>query len=78
MKLKINGEEHDSDCETLAELWATQTRDLDHEEAPSADSNPPRGFAIALNGRVVRRDDWSRQTLADGDRVEIIRAFAGG
>jgi sulfur carrier protein len=37
-----------------------------------------KGVAVALNGRVVRRDDWERTLVADGDRVEIVRAFPGG
>ena len=38
----------------------------------------PKGFAIALNGAVVRRDAWAVDPAAEGDRVEIIRAMQGG
>ncbi|MEM1347003.1 MAG: sulfur carrier protein ThiS [Myxococcota bacterium] len=37
-----------------------------------------RGVAVAVNGRVVRRAEWGERTLAQGDRVEIIRAVQGG
>ena len=38
----------------------------------------PKGFAIALNGAVVRRDAWASTPLKEGDRVEIIRAMQKG
>ena len=37
-----------------------------------------RGFAIALNGEVVRAARWDETDVSEGDRVEIIRAVAGG
>ncbi|MCG8596112.1 MAG: sulfur carrier protein ThiS [Kiloniellales bacterium] len=37
-----------------------------------------RGVAVAVNGTVVPRRDWAQQTLADGDRIEIVKPFAGG
>ena len=37
-----------------------------------------RGIAVAVNGTVVPRRDWAQQTLADGDRIEIVKPFAGG
>ena len=36
------------------------------------------GVAVARNDRVVRRAEYDRQRLCDGDRVEIIEAVAGG
>ena len=38
----------------------------------------PKGYAIALNGGLVRRDKWQSTALVDGDRVEIVRAMQGG
>jgi len=70
MRLNVNGEERVSACRDLAELWRAETAAL---ELPS-----PKGFAIALNGAVVRRDAWAATPLAEGDRVEIIRAMQGG
>jgi len=36
------------------------------------------GIAVARNDRVVRRAEYDRQCVRDGDRVEIIEAVAGG
>ena len=70
MRLNVNGEERVCACHDLADLWRAETAELD---LPS-----PKGFAIALNGVVVRRDAWDQTALADGDRIEIIRAMQGG
>jgi sulfur carrier protein len=37
-----------------------------------------RGFAVAVNGALVPRVRWPETTLQAGDKVEIVRAFAGG
>jgi len=39
---------------------------------------PRTGVAVACNDRVVRRDEYDRAQLREGDRVEIIKAVAGG
>ena len=70
MKLTVNGQARDCESTNLAELWRNETADLDVSE--------PRGFAISLNGAVVRRAAWPATTLCDGDAVEIIRAMSGG
>jgi sulfur carrier protein len=38
----------------------------------------PRGVAVAVNGAVVPRTAWAATGLADGDRVEVLAATAGG
>ncbi len=38
----------------------------------------PRGIAVAINGEVVRRSQWTSTVIASGDRVEIVTAVAGG
>lgn len=39
---------------------------------------PEMGRVIAeLNGRIVKRVEWSRTQLAEGDRLELV-AFVGG
>lgn len=70
MRLTVNGEPRDTEARTLAALWAAET---EHLEPASR-----RGFAIALNGEVVRAARWDETIVEDGDRVEIIRAVAGG
>lgn len=37
-----------------------------------------RGFAVAVNGALVPRVRWPETALQAGDKVEIVRAFAGG
>jgi sulfur carrier protein len=70
MRLNVNDEARDMACRDLADLWRAETAEL---ELPN-----PKGFAIALNGAVVRRDAWGDTALRDGDRIEIIRAMQGG
>ena len=70
MKIHVNGEPRDSAAATLDALWRDETADLD---LPG-----PQGFAIALNGAVVRQRDWTATALSEGDRVEIVRAMQGG
>ena len=70
MKLTINGTERVCEATNLADLWRTETAALDIAE--------PRGFAISLNGEVVRRAAWTATPVRDGDAVEIIRAMSGG
>jgi len=70
MKLTVNGQARDCEAANLAELWRKETADLDIAE--------PRGFAISLNGAVVRRAAWPTTAVQDGDAVEIIRAMSGG
>jgi sulfur carrier protein len=39
---------------------------------------PEGGVAVAKNDRVVRRAAFAQETVQEGDRIEIIRAVAGG
>jgi len=39
---------------------------------------PKAGIAVACNDRVVRRSEYERASIQDGDRIEIIAAVAGG
>ena len=92
MRLTVNGETRDTEARTLAALWAAETAHL-REPADAGDAPPGRdevadagahapasrrGFAIALNGDVVRAAHWDETRVNEGDRVEIIRAVAGG
>lgn len=38
----------------------------------------PRGIAVALNNKVVRRADWPVTLLNEGDHITIITAICGG
>jgi sulfur carrier protein len=66
VRASINGEEHElPEGLTVAQL-------LIRLQAPE------RGIAVAKNDRVVRRAMFERERVNEGDRVEIIKAVAGG
>lgn len=37
-----------------------------------------RGTAVAVNDKIVKRDNWSETTLCEGDSILIISAAYGG
>lgn len=66
MTVTINGESRElRDGTTVTELLA-------------ALGAGPNGIAVACNDRVVRRSSYERHRINQGDRVEIIKAVAGG
>ncbi|MBV9687004.1 MAG: sulfur carrier protein ThiS [Alphaproteobacteria bacterium] len=67
MQLRVNGVTEDVAAKTVSELL--DSRGID----PTA-----RFLAVAINGSVVRRSDWSSQSLGPDDDVEIVRPFSGG
>ena len=66
MRASINGEQLD-----LPEGLSVGAL-LEHLKVPS------KGIAVARNDRVVRRSAFAQEAIEDGDRVEIIKAVAGG
>jgi sulfur carrier protein len=38
----------------------------------------PERIAVELNGEVVRRAEWPRVTLEEGDRIEVVHFVGGG
>ncbi len=60
--IRINGEGAPLTAAALAELLAQNGVDAQG-----------KGVAVALNGRVVRRQAWSNTKLSPGDDVEIVR-----
>jgi sulfur carrier protein len=70
MILTVNGERRETTSGNLAELWRSETQRLNLENS--------KGYAIALNGALVRKERWPTTALSDGDRVEIVRAMQGG
>jgi thiamine biosynthesis protein ThiS len=66
MTISLNGEKADArGAETVAEL-------IDRYELP------PQTILIEHNGLALHRHEWSTRSLAEGDRVELIRVVAGG
>lgn len=66
MRTIINGQERDLDpAITIAELLELL-------------GTPANGVAVARNERVIARANHASERLQEGDRIEIIRAVAGG
>ena len=66
MTVTLNGEPH----------LAASTMSL--ADAVALLTTRPAGVAAALNGEVIRRTDWPRTPLADGDDIEVVTAVQGG
>lgn len=66
-RLRVNGKVETEDAANVAELL--RRRGID----PQA-----RFLAVAVNGAVVPRADWTARALASGDEVEIVRPLQGG
>ncbi len=67
LNLIISGERKDIAAQSAEDLLAALSLPADG-----------RGIAIAINDAVVPRSKWPEQKLADGDRIEIVRAVQGG
>jgi sulfur carrier protein len=39
---------------------------------------PLIGTAIAVNKRIIRRQEWAKHTLCEGDQISLFQAIAGG
>ncbi|MGA2969340.1 MAG: sulfur carrier protein ThiS [Acidimicrobiales bacterium] len=63
--IRVNGIEHDGAFDSLTAMM----NDMAIE---------PKGVAVAINGEVIRRGEWSTTSLHDGDVIEIVNAVAGG
>ena len=66
-RIRVNGEEMTLAAGTLAEL-------LERLGYPGDRS----GLALAINGEVVRRTEWTTRTLKANDEIEIVGAVQGG
>ena len=75
MQIIVNGQRREYEPANLAELWRAETQESEVQQNAVIE---PRGYAIALNGAVVRRDAWARTPINEGDRIEIVRAVQGG
>jgi thiamine biosynthesis protein ThiS len=66
VEIRLNGKRRDVEP---GESVAALIRRLDLD---------PRWVIAELNGRPVSRDRFEAETLAAGDRLELVRAVAGG
>jgi sulfur carrier protein len=53
---------------------ATVQTAVDALDLPAA----ARGVAVAVDAEVVPRGQWPRHELAEGARIEVLRAIQGG
>lgn len=67
MNLSINGAPRETAAATISEL-------LEHE----LEGGSQRGIAVAVNGEMVPRGQWTSAALNPDDRIEIVRALPGG
>ena len=66
MRISLNGEATDSrGAKTVADL--VQLIAL-----------TPENVLIEHNGVALHRREWSERSLAEGDRIEVVRVVAGG
>ena len=66
MQIIVNGQPQTRDTTvTLGELLAELNL-------------PPRRVAVERNRQIVRRADYDRTTLRDGDTLEIVTLVGGG
>jgi sulfur carrier protein len=70
MNLVVNGAPRESAAVNVLDLW--------REFVDGLDIDDPKGFAVALNGALVRKPKWGETRLAPGDKVEIVRPMQGG
>ncbi len=66
MTISLNGEKADTrGADTIMEL-------IDRYGLP------PQTLLIEHNGLALHRHEWPQRSLAEGDRIELIRVVAGG
>ena len=66
MKVYINQNETEVPEGITVKEW------LDRQQITAA------GTAIAIDNKLVPKSEWSNRTLADGDKITLIRATFGG
>lgn len=66
MKLKLNGKVTEfQDVTTVTDLLHSLRIE-------------PRGVAVEVNLEIIRKHDYDKQLLQDGDAVEIVNFVGGG
>lgn len=65
MKLKVNGEDRETQSETILQLL----KELDII---------PERVAVEINFKVIKRADFGNYRFKDGDSVEIVYFVGGG
>jgi sulfur carrier protein len=63
--IRVNGEDQPFVEETVAQLLGRLSIET-------------RGVAVAIDGEIVRRSEWSTTSVHEGGVIEIVTAVAGG
>lgn len=66
MKVKVNNKDLELNGQNSL-LQIAQTLEL-----------PDKGVAVAVNNRIVRREDWATYTVQENDQIIVIKAACGG
>ena len=74
MHVIVNGERR----ELLPEATVLHVVELLADHGGGSRTTAGRGVAVAVDGEVVPRDDWSSTGLGEGARVEVLAAIQGG
>jgi thiamine biosynthesis protein ThiS len=67
VQIHINGEPHDFPQKSLVLDRLIEQLEL-----------APQRIAVEVNKTIVRRADWDKISIKDGDRVEIVYFVGGG
>ena len=68
MNVILNGERREfSEESTVADAVAA-----------AGGSDAERGVAVAVDGEVLPRREWTERVLSDGENVEVVHAVQGG
>ncbi|MBS3106504.1 sulfur carrier protein ThiS [Candidatus Woesearchaeota archaeon] len=65
MKLRINGEERTLAAKTVADV-------IDHLQLK------PEQVVVELNKNIVKREEYGKTDVKDGDTLEIVTLVGGG
>ena len=49
-----------------------------HESVSIVDYLTSIGFAVAINGEIIPKEDYGEIHLKNGDSMEVVRAIGGG
>lgn len=66
MKIFVNSQEYELACPVPV------------SELASMLELPEGGVAVAVNNKIVRRDEWNTFLLKENDKVIVIKAACGG
>jgi thiamine biosynthesis protein ThiS len=60
-----------------------EIRQLNHNQIVLAElvrelALAPQRIAVEVNKRIVRRDEWEKTPINEGDRIEIVHFVGGG